>query len=572
MAGANRYPDPTNAALRRRLADRHGVPAGRIAIGNGSCDILLAAGDALLEPGAELVYAWPSFSVYPHLAAASGARAIEVPLDDAHRHDLEAMREEITVATRLVIVCNPNNPTSTALPLDEIAAFVADVPRHVCVILDEAYCEFNLLAGPRRVGRAARQAPEPRAAADVLARSTGCAGCGSATGCAARRSSAPRSTRCASRSSATPPPRPRRSRRSATRTRSPAASSATWPSGSGSRTGCASWASSRPSRRPTSSGSTSATAATRPRSCAGLAERGVLVRAGARARPRGRAARHGRHAGRERALPGGARRAALMELATRPPHPALAPHIRSLAGWHERADGPVRRAELPGGRIVLVISFGPKLDVERPQLRLVRGRPARRARADGARRRGPRDPGVPDAARRPPPARDADGRADPGGRGARRPDRPRGATSWPSGSRPRRTGPTRFDLLERAIAGAYARRAAGRARARVVVAAPARAASSPSASWRTRSAGAAGISRRPSTVSSGMAPKALARLLRFERGAPACASRGRPGRRRARQRLLRPGALQPRLPRLRGRDPDRVPGHIRPRRCRPCPP
>ena len=148
MAGANRYPDPTNAALRRRLSDRHGVPAGRIAIGNGSCDILLAAGDALLEPGAELVYAWPSFSVYPHLTAASGARAIEVPLDADHKHDLAAMRSEITVATRLVIVCNPNNPTSTALPLDEIAAFIADVPRHVCVILDEAYIEFSLLQDP----------------------------------------------------------------------------------------------------------------------------------------------------------------------------------------------------------------------------------------------------------------------------------------------------------------------------------------------------------------------------------------------------------------------------------------
>ncbi len=148
LGGLNRYPDPTNAALRRKLSDRHGVPVGRIAIGNGSCDILLAAGDALLEPGAELVYAWPSFSVYPHLAAASGARAIEVPLDADHRHDLEAMRREITVATRLVMVCNPNNPTSTALPLDEIAAFVADVPRHVAVILDEAYVEFSVLQDP----------------------------------------------------------------------------------------------------------------------------------------------------------------------------------------------------------------------------------------------------------------------------------------------------------------------------------------------------------------------------------------------------------------------------------------
>jgi len=148
LSGVNRYPDPTNAALRTRLADRYGVPANRIAIGNGSCDVLLAAGDALLEPGAEVVYGWPSFSVYPHLAAASGARAIEVPLDAEHRHDLEAMRREITVATRLVIVCNPNNPTSTALPLEEIAAFVDDVPRHVAVILDEAYCEFSVLQDP----------------------------------------------------------------------------------------------------------------------------------------------------------------------------------------------------------------------------------------------------------------------------------------------------------------------------------------------------------------------------------------------------------------------------------------
>jgi histidinol-phosphate aminotransferase len=124
------------------------VPAHRIAIGNGSCDILLAAGEALLEPGAEVVYAWPSFSVYPHLAAASGARAIEVPVDAEHKHDLDAMLAEITAATRLVVVCNPNNPTSTALPLERIEAFVRAVPRHVAVILDEAYCEFNLLQDP----------------------------------------------------------------------------------------------------------------------------------------------------------------------------------------------------------------------------------------------------------------------------------------------------------------------------------------------------------------------------------------------------------------------------------------
>jgi histidinol-phosphate aminotransferase len=144
----NRYPDPSNSMLRNRLSERYEMPASRIAIGNGSCDILLAAGEALLEPGAELVYAWPSFSVYPHLAAASGARAVTVPLDAGARHDLPAMLREITVATRLVLVCNPNNPTSTAIGLEEIASFLADVPPHVVVIVDEAYCEFNLLEDP----------------------------------------------------------------------------------------------------------------------------------------------------------------------------------------------------------------------------------------------------------------------------------------------------------------------------------------------------------------------------------------------------------------------------------------
>jgi histidinol-phosphate aminotransferase len=266
MAGANRYPDPTNAALRRRLSDRHGVPAGRIAIGNGSCDILLAAGDALLEPGAELVYAWPSFSVYPHLAAASGARAIEVPVDAQHRHDLEAMRKEITVATRLAIVCNPNNPTSTALPLDEIAAFVADVPRHVCVILDEAYIEFSLLQDPDeslpllerhpnlvilrtfskiyglcglRVGYGLCGSEEFRTAVDQVRQPFFCNAAAQAAALEALNH----------------------------QDEVTAAWSATLPSGSGSSRACASWASTPPSHTRTSSGSISGTNARRRRSC-----------------------------------------------------------------------------------------------------------------------------------------------------------------------------------------------------------------------------------------------------------------------------------------------------------------
>jgi histidinol-phosphate aminotransferase len=119
-----------------------------VAVGNGSCEILLAAADAMLEPGAEVVYAWPSFSIYPHLAAMAGARAITVPLNDAGEHDLEAMAREVTVATRIVIVCNPNNPSATALPPAAIDAFTAELPRHVAVLLDEAYVEFSTLQDP----------------------------------------------------------------------------------------------------------------------------------------------------------------------------------------------------------------------------------------------------------------------------------------------------------------------------------------------------------------------------------------------------------------------------------------
>jgi len=148
VSGANRYPDPNSIALRDALSARYGVPAAQIAVGNGSCDVLLAAGVALLEPGTDLVYAWPSFSVYPQLQAISGARAVTVPLDADERIDLDALAAALTPATRLVIVCNPNNPTSTALPLERIAAFVASVSEQVCVMIDEAYCEFNSLDPP----------------------------------------------------------------------------------------------------------------------------------------------------------------------------------------------------------------------------------------------------------------------------------------------------------------------------------------------------------------------------------------------------------------------------------------
>ncbi len=123
------------------------MPAEQIGLGNGSCDLLIALGSALLEPGAHLVYAWPAFSVYPMLAQLTGADETRVPLDGDH-HDLGALLAAIRPETRLVIVCNPNNPTGTALPAEQIADFARAVPRDVCVLIDEAYVEFSEVCGP----------------------------------------------------------------------------------------------------------------------------------------------------------------------------------------------------------------------------------------------------------------------------------------------------------------------------------------------------------------------------------------------------------------------------------------
>ena len=144
----NRYPDPGATTLRQRIAERHENEPGRIAVGNGSCEILLAAAEALCEPGSEIVYAWPSFSMYPYLAALSGAREVRVPLAEGGVHDLDAMAAELTAATQLAVVCNPNNPTGTYLPAERVARFCEQAPDHVTVILDEAYIEFQQTDDP----------------------------------------------------------------------------------------------------------------------------------------------------------------------------------------------------------------------------------------------------------------------------------------------------------------------------------------------------------------------------------------------------------------------------------------
>ncbi len=141
-AGVNRYPANGVPALVERLAARLGVPPSHLVVGSGSVALGQQLVQATCGPDDEVLFAWPSFEAYPLLTQVAGARQRTVPLRPDHTHDLPAMLEAVTSATRLVFVCNPNNPTSTAVRRDELVAFLDAVPDGVLVALDEAYHEF----------------------------------------------------------------------------------------------------------------------------------------------------------------------------------------------------------------------------------------------------------------------------------------------------------------------------------------------------------------------------------------------------------------------------------------------
>ena len=141
-SSVNRYPDGSALALRIRLADRRGVEVDRIHVGAGSVAILAQLIQASSSVGDEVIYAWRSFEAYPGLVAVAGATSIRVPLTAGAEHDLAAMADAVTERTRLVLVCSPNNPTAAAVTDAAFAAFMARVPTHVLVVLDEAYAEF----------------------------------------------------------------------------------------------------------------------------------------------------------------------------------------------------------------------------------------------------------------------------------------------------------------------------------------------------------------------------------------------------------------------------------------------
>jgi histidinol-phosphate aminotransferase len=142
------YPDGSGHVLKQKLAARLGVGINQLTLGNGSNDVLVLLAEAFLKPGLEAVYSQYAFAVYPIAIQSTGATGIAVPAlgpnsDMPLGHDLAAMARAITPRTRLLFIANPNNPTGTWMPANELEAFIAAVPANVVVALDEAYFEYT---------------------------------------------------------------------------------------------------------------------------------------------------------------------------------------------------------------------------------------------------------------------------------------------------------------------------------------------------------------------------------------------------------------------------------------------
>ena len=139
---ANRYPDSHVSRLRQVIADANpGSTSGNVLVGNGSSEVLMNVLQLLPSPG-EVVFPWPSFSLYPMVCAVLGMTARPVSLTDESGIDSEALLAAVTGETRAVILCNPNNPSGTYLSLERVRELAAELPDNVMLILDEAYVEF----------------------------------------------------------------------------------------------------------------------------------------------------------------------------------------------------------------------------------------------------------------------------------------------------------------------------------------------------------------------------------------------------------------------------------------------
>ncbi|MEE4164406.1 MAG: histidinol-phosphate transaminase, partial [Desulfocapsaceae bacterium] len=141
LAGMHRYPDGSGYYLIRALAEHFGMNPGQFVLGNGSNEIIEFLVKAFVQNGDEVVSSHPSFLMYQKFVQIRGGENIVVPLK-AMAHDLEAISSRISERTRLVFLDNPNNPTGTIVDPENLYTFLADVPEHVVVVLDEAYVDF----------------------------------------------------------------------------------------------------------------------------------------------------------------------------------------------------------------------------------------------------------------------------------------------------------------------------------------------------------------------------------------------------------------------------------------------
>jgi histidinol-phosphate aminotransferase len=142
LDGVHRYPDGSSFALRQRLSAQLNVEPEQLVFGAGADEILELLVKILLGAGDEAIFAWPSFAMYPVVVQGMGANSVRVPLDGKLVHDLPAMAAAIGERTRLVFVCNPNNPTGTSVGAEEFDHFVESLPDTVVLVIDEAYREF----------------------------------------------------------------------------------------------------------------------------------------------------------------------------------------------------------------------------------------------------------------------------------------------------------------------------------------------------------------------------------------------------------------------------------------------
>ena len=146
LGTVNRYPDMGATELRTALAKHLGVDAAQVAVGTGSSALCQQLVTATAGPGDQVVFPWRSFEAYPIFAQIAGATPVPVPLTTDHRVDLPALAAAVTEKTKLIFVCNPNNPTGTTVTDAEFSSFMASVPEDVLVALDEAYFEYNRAA------------------------------------------------------------------------------------------------------------------------------------------------------------------------------------------------------------------------------------------------------------------------------------------------------------------------------------------------------------------------------------------------------------------------------------------